>query len=100
MVCLNIRENRNISELAPFIGSVVQPVSVISKAFTPYEVEMLDGAALYLIGHADPCNACLHFLHAVGIKDIRFEQLALGTTGPGQHRTRVSRFTADGEYIH
>lgn len=74
--CLNIRKERNPDELGRYASHLELSDDGILSAFTAEELEQLRGSSLYLVGHYWVCKACLKFLNAVGISEIKFDDIS------------------------
>ncbi len=75
--CLGVRTRApSKEEMSKFAGHLAPSQDEIRAAFTPEELEKLNGAALYLVGHYWACDNCKNFCAAVGITDIQFDKIS------------------------
>ncbi len=75
MTCLNIKPNRELSEIKKYAGHLELSEATILAAFTEDELKQLDGSTLYLMGHYWACDNCKRFLDTVGVYDIKFDKI-------------------------
>ncbi len=80
MACLNIREERELTETKKFASNLKVSEDVVLSAFSKEELEKLKGASLYLAGHYWACDGCVSFLKTVGITEIKLDAMTAETT--------------------
>ena len=80
MACLNLSSKRDNKNIAKFASHLDVSENEIRSYFTAEELQKLNGASLYLVGHYWACDSCLYFLKTVGITDIKLDQLTADKT--------------------
>lgn len=80
MACLNIRKDRDSKEILKFASHLQVSEDDILSAFNKEELENLNGASLYLVGHYWACEGCVYFLKTVGINDIKLDKVTADKT--------------------
>lgn len=89
MACLNIRPDRDNTEVLRFASHLDISENETLSAFTGEEQDKLRGASLYLVGHYWACDGCVSFLKTVGITDIKLDKLSADKTKENYSRLNI-----------